>query len=543
MQSTPRFRSTTRLDLEFSLYLVSCLALFFIVAFLGAAILAQKEHFKTSVAEATRSEELLFEFKANLPANLSPAYNNEIVTQATKFRDDLLLASKIHTTHNNELIFVAALFSIFILILFLFTSIWVQTRLFGPISDLFELSTYNNALTNLLNYKPYSVDIEIIRDLFAELVMSRVEKENQAKQLSVLERQAAVASIATQVAHDICSPLAALTILEKELATLPENIRIMVRCAINRIRDISNNLLDNKRSLEKTTVEPQSPQLIFALLEQIITEKRTQYRVHLNIEIRDRFDLNSYGIFSIVQPTEFKRLISNLVNNAVEALSQKTGYVILGLSFNGAGVQINITDNGCGIAEDILSRLMQSGETYGKMKGLGLGLYHARKTLELWNGSLGITSKIDNGTIVTVTLPKSVAANWFVEKIIVKHAMKFVVVDDDPSIHQIWKNRIECIDTNSNRTKVFDIYSPNEFKNFMQNESLRRESVLYLIDYEFLGDSENGLDLIEKNKLESTSILVTSRFEDPLIRARCELLGVKLIPKSLSGFVPIELED
>jgi len=48
MQKTSRFRSTTRLDLEFSLYLVSCLALFFIVTFLGAAILAQVEGIYTA---------------------------------------------------------------------------------------------------------------------------------------------------------------------------------------------------------------------------------------------------------------------------------------------------------------------------------------------------------------------------------------------------------------------------------------------------------------------------------------------------------------
>ena len=294
-------RSKTRLDLEFSLYLVCCLVLFFVVAFLGAGILAQKENLKTSIAQEKRSEELLLAFEKNLPDNHKFFYKKKVMTQAKKIRDALLQASKTHATPNNELIFVAALFSIFILILFLFTSFWVQTRLFGPISDLFEISTNNDALTNLLNFKSNSIDIEMIRDLFTELVKNRVENENQAKHFSLLEKQAAVAGIATQVAHDVCSPLAALSVLEKELVTLPENTRVMVRCAISRIRDIANNLLDNSQADQKITIEPRSPQLIAAILEQIINEKRTQYRGKNNIEIIGRFESNCYGVFSNVQ--------------------------------------------------------------------------------------------------------------------------------------------------------------------------------------------------------------------------------------------------
>jgi hypothetical protein len=45
--------------------------------------------------------------------------------------------------------------------------------------------------------------------------------------------------------------------------------------------------------------------------------------------------------------------------------------------------------------------------------------------------------------------------------------------------------------------------------------------------------------LIETLDIARQSILVTSRFEEPAVRARCEHLGVKLIPKGLAGFVPI----
>ena len=138
--------------------------------------------------------------------------------------------------------------------------------------------------------------------------------------------------------------------------------------------------------------------------------------------------------------------------------------------------------------------------------------------MDFWGGSIDIISQIGKGTVVTVKLPRSLPANWFVEKIIVKNVMRFVIVDDDPSIHHVWKNRIISMYHNLEAAKIFNIFSPADFINYMENEELQSQSVLYLID------------------------LVTSCFDDPLIRTRCELLGVKLIPKNMSGVIPIELQ-
>lgn len=538
-------KSKRRLDLEFSLYLVICLALFSFTAFVGTAILAKDERIKSSVTEEQRSSALFSEFKEKIPDNLSLSHRSLIINQAKKLRDGLLQVEKINVTHNNELIFVAALFSIFVLVLFLFISSWVQLRVFDPISELIDISVRKDALTHLSTFKTSSLDIEILRCLFADLVLHRVEKEKQEKHFFSLEKQAAVAKIAAQVAHDIRSPLAALSVLEKDLATLREDKRVMVRCAVNRIRDISNNLLDKRiidPNFDKLLPERHSPQLIIALLEQLITEKRIQYREKLDIEINDQFDLNSYGLFANVQPIELKRVVSNLVNNAVEALPN-VGCVLLGLSLHHGDIQITVSDNGRGISEEILPRLMRSGETYGKINGSGLGLYHASQTVRLWGGDINIASTVDEGSIVTMTLPKSEAPAWFVKKIIIRSAMTIIIVDDDASIHQVWQTRMAVICENIPGIRVLHFSMPAEFEIFLKEKSSLDLNVLYLIDYEYLGSTDNGLDLIENNGIAIHSILVTSRFEEPLIRARCGNLGVKLIPKALAGFVPIEIVE
>jgi hypothetical protein len=60
-----------------------------------------------------------------------------------------------------------------------------------------------------------------------------------------------------------------------------------------------------------------------------------------------------------------------------------------------------------------------------------------------------------------------------------------------------------------------------------------------LIDYEFIGSLINGLDVIAEQQIASKSFLVTSRYEDMEIRARCEQLNLKIIPKSFSIHIPI----
>ena len=73
---------------------------------------------------------------------------------------------------------------------------------------------------------------------------------------------------------------------------------------------------------------------------------------------------------------------------------------------------------------------------------------------------------------------------------------------------------------------------------FRENKDQTRDS-LFLIDYELAAGSRNGLEIIELLNLRENSVLVTSRFEEEPIRRICRELSVRVIPKSLAGFVPI----
>ncbi len=361
------------------------------------------------------------------------------------------------------------------------------------------------------------------------------------------ERQAAVGSLAAQVAHDIRSPLAALDSVVNRLGQLPEQERVFMRSAINRIKDIANNLLQKNREIANSAIvkpeitpgEVPSIQLLSSLLDPLITEKRMQFRSMIGIEIDSRVDATSYGLFAKTQPTEFKRVISNLINNAVEALVG-TGTIMLTVMGSVDEIEITVGDNGKGIPPEILAKLGQRGETHGKSGGSGLGLYHARTSVQSWGGKLRIESTQGAGTSVIITLPRAPSPSWFVSTLSLAPGTSVVVVDDDSSIHQVWQGRFDSLRVTEKQVEIVHLSTPDQFRDWVKANETKAHTAVYLVDYELLEFTETGLSLISELNLGKQSILVTSRFEERHILEGCQKLEVRLIPKGMAGFVPVE---
>ncbi len=353
---------------------------------------------------------------------------------------------------------------------------------------------------------------------------------NELKEQS---HQAAVGKISTQVAHDIRSPLAALNAISQDLVSLPENTRLIIRSAIRRINDIANHLAQKSVTLPGPKVH-----LIQSLVEEIVSEKRLQYRARWEIDIEFQPSSLSYGLFAMIQGDDLKRAISNLIDNSIESLLGK-GQVLLFLSTDSSKISLQIQDNGIGIPQTILNKLGQRNETYGKKEGTGLGLFHARTSVESWQGSLHVTSQYGQGTTVQLLFPKAQPPSWWVSHLFVFRHSTWVILDDDESIHRIWKIRASSTQFDIHGIQLVHLWTPTELRVYRTENLKSDEKTRYLVDDEILGFKETGLDLIQELGIASQSILVTSRFEEPWIRDRCQKLEVPLIPKGMAAFVPI----
>ncbi len=364
----------------------------------------------------------------------------------------------------------------------------------------------------------------------------KIEKEN-VERMSVL---------AAQVSHDIRSPLMALNVIVSELDKMPEEKRILVRSAVQRINDVANQLLQGTRvQHEKTPIQPtnQYPAILLStVIDYLVTEKRVQFREKQNICIEA--DLSqSYGLFARINQNELKRVLSNLINNSCEAFDNECGKVTIALRGYSKKITITVMDNGKGIPEHILGKLGEKGISYGKdgsHSGSGLGIFHAKKTIEQFQGTFVIQSKANHGTLITMTFSKAENPKWFVEKIDLHTNQQVVVLDDDLSVIEVWRNHFKNNRADTHGISLLNFTSGSEFKKWTLSQTADTLSkVLFLIDYELLNQSKTGLDLIEELKIRA--ILVTSRFEEKNIVDRCEKLEIGLIPKSMAGLVQLNL--
>lgn len=345
-------------------------------------------------------------------------------------------------------------------------------------------------------------------------------------------KKAALGELAARVAHDIRSPLAAIRMVLDDLQNPTEDSRVLLRSAIFRIEDIANELLHTRRGETPTSVAHQTV-LIQALIESLVSEKRLEYRVDLGLSIETTATGDSYGAFATIDTSMFKRVLSNLINNAVEAVHRK-GHIQITTCLASAQVSVAVRDNGVGIPIDVLKKLGRSELSSGKASGNGIGVFAARQALEKWGGQLAYASKEGVGTTATISLPAVTPPPWFMPHLEIDESIRTIVVlDDDVSIHHIWTERLS--DT---PVEIVHLSSPEGFHSWRAAQSTT-DGAIYLVDYEFLGQKQNGLDLIEQYDSAAFSALVTSRFEDDPVIERCRSLGVRLIPKPALSYLPI----
>ncbi len=337
--------------------------------------------------------------------------------------------------------------------------------------------------------------------------------------------------IAAQVAHDIRSPLSALQILtEQKLTELEESKRILLRDAVYQIRDIVNNL--DQSSLSKST-ETQ----IAILLEHVLSERRTAL-IHKSISITQNFGIDTYNLFIKVLPSDFKRVLTNLINNSAEAITSDKGKIEVTLESDEHNVIITISDNGCGIPSNLFGSLFTKGFSTKKL-GSGLGLFHAREIITQSGGAIDIKSKVDSGTKITINLPSQPVPSWFATKLTISQNSIVICVDDSISIWNAWQERFRIAETNLELRYCND--KANLLREVAKDEPKPK---VYLVDYEFSGQSYTGLDLITKTlahkKQHDQVLLVTSRSAEEIKEFCCDN-EVQIISKFFALKIPLEI--
>lgn len=300
-----------------------------------------------------------------------------------------------------------------------------------------------------------------------------------------------------QVAHDIRSPLAALNILSSQIKdSSNESIEVknILNISIQRINDISSDLFkqfknaNTKLELKKVSIDE--------LIENIVIEKNIILtNKNMNTISFDKEDFKN--IVAEIIPSELSRVLSNLINNSVEAISSQTGIIKIKGHSDASTMTLVVSDNGKGIPSSVLSKIGVLGASFGKQNesdtGLGIGLYHAKKTIELFGGTLNIESEEDGGTRIILKFPCEI-----IEQENASASREMVLFEDDELVKISWEYKAKKIGV---RLSVF-----SSFDAFMNTHQSVPFSLLTPIYSDVnLSTTESGLDVV--NKLHNLGFL------------------------------------
>ncbi|MBK8317083.1 MAG: HAMP domain-containing protein [Acidobacteria bacterium] len=237
--------------------------------------------------------------------------------------------------------------------------------------------------------------------------IARLKEINQAMIRS--EKLATAGALATSVAHEVNNPLASISSLvqgllgksseEKERDTL----RIILT-QITRITNVLKDLMDFARPKAANPSPSNLNEIIQKSLELASYDKRFK-----TLAIVTNLD-PSLPLLPLDQD-QMQQVILNLLLNARDAIedSSDNGQIVIATSKNDSIVTATISDNGVGIAPELLTRIFDpffSTKASGQGTGLGLSVCHS--IINAHGGRITAANRSDNhsrGSVFTIFLP------------------------------------------------------------------------------------------------------------------------------------------
>lgn len=203
-----------------------------------------------------------------------------------------------------------------------------------------------------------------------------------------------------EFAHEVRDPFA---LIDMNLALLEPALRLDAAAELDGIVRCVRTGLEQVQSLLDTTMGQTSssrPMSLNAAVRRALSlfeARGAQLTVHA--ELSEVPDIAAIG----QEPTQ---VLVNLLNNAADAAPGGQAWVRT--SAKGDGARLELRDDGCGMTEEVQSRLFERGFTT-KLEGLeaGLGMAITRAIIDRHHATIGVESAPGAGTRIWVDWPRA----------------------------------------------------------------------------------------------------------------------------------------
>jgi two-component system, NtrC family, sensor kinase len=280
-----------------------------------------------------------------------------------------------------------------------------------------ELHKLSGALNSML--RRISADKEMLRSTVNSLETANLELHKAQEEIIRAEKLASVGRLSAGIAHEIGNPVGIVMgylelLKQKDIpdSERKEYIR-RTEAEIERINTIIRQLLEISR--------PSKAGLKLVSVHDLIDDVAQVLKVQplmSNIELECRLEAPNDDVMA--DSNQLRQVFLNLVINAVDAVSSEgkasNGKLLIQSSMNGETLQIPqdqkkylkivFIDNGPGIPEENIANIFDPFyTTKDPGKGTGLGLSVSFMIIEGLGGKMTVSSKIGEGTTMTLLLP------------------------------------------------------------------------------------------------------------------------------------------
>ncbi len=295
--------------------------------------------------------------------------------------------------------------------------------------------------------------------------------QEKTRELEKATEDQVVTSMAKRVSHDIRSPIIALNSCFERSDWKDSEDALLIKQSLKRINDIAEDLLlkgRQKGSESYSVVE------LNKIVKNLAEEKKLIYGSNVQLEVL----VENQESYAEVKESDLLRALSNLINNAIEALKDVSGAKVVVRVFSSPEKNtISIADNGPGFPENIVKKIGKEKLESTKDTGNGLGLMTSWQMLEGMGAQVELVKTSAKGSEIAVSFSKIHRPEGDI---------KLVLIDDEKINHLNWKRQAK------DNHQLLCFFSKDEFFKYLEDHDLSKDTAIFL-DVDLKNDS--GIDV------------------------------------------------
>lgn len=235
--------------------------------------------------------------------------------------------------------------------------------------------------------------------------LKKAEKKLKTQNTKLKKLNAELDRFVYSASHDLRAPLSSLLGLidlserEKTTPALAQYLGLMNK-SITKLDSFISDITDYSRNLRLSTVSKKIDlkllvNELFASLAYMSPDK-----IDFSVKVSGRANFYS-------DPNRLKLILNNLISNSIRYRSKSRSLKIsINIKKEKEFASIKVIDNGIGIAKKYQPKIFNMFyRANDQNTGSGLGLFIVKETTDKLKGKIQLSSIIEQGTIITVTLP------------------------------------------------------------------------------------------------------------------------------------------